>query len=78
MVLAFHGEGSGNPLQYSCLENPVDQGAWRAMVHGISRVGHNLVNKPPSLAFKGYVNCTKFQPMLSEYLLSAYWYCVGH
>ena len=27
------GEGNGNPLQYSCLENPVDRGAWRATVH---------------------------------------------
>ena len=28
------GEGNGNPLQYSCLENPVDGGAWQATVHG--------------------------------------------
>ena len=28
------GEGNGNPLQYSCLENPMDKGAWRATVHG--------------------------------------------
>ena len=28
------GGGNGNPLQYSCLENPRDQGAWRARVHG--------------------------------------------
>ena len=34
------GEGNGNPLQYSCLENPIDRGAWRAMVHGVARVGH--------------------------------------
>ena len=27
----------GNPLQYSCLENPVDRGAWRASVHGVGR-----------------------------------------
>ena len=30
------GEGHGYPLQYSCLENPVDRGAWRATVHGIA------------------------------------------
>ena len=30
------GEGNGNPLQYSCLENPVDGGAWQAAVHGIA------------------------------------------
>ena len=29
------GEGNGNPLQYSCLENPMDQGAWWATVHGV-------------------------------------------
>ena len=27
------GEGDGNPLRYSCLENPMDRGAWRAIVH---------------------------------------------
>ena len=43
------GEGNGNPLQYSCLENPRDRGAWQAAVHGIVRVGHNLVSKPPPL-----------------------------
>ena len=31
------GEGSGTPLQYSCLENPMDGGAWWAAVHGVSR-----------------------------------------
>ena len=30
------GEGNGNPLQYSCLENPMDRGAWWAIVHGIT------------------------------------------
>ena len=35
------GEGNGNPLQYSHLENPMDRGAWQATVHGITRVGHN-------------------------------------
>ena len=31
------GEGNGNPLQYSCLENPMDRGAWRATVHGLTK-----------------------------------------
>ena len=31
------GEGNGNPFQYSCLENPVDKGAWRAAVHGVAQ-----------------------------------------
>ena len=30
------GEGNGNPLQYSCLENPVDRGAWWAAVHKVA------------------------------------------
>ena len=34
----------GNPLQYSCLENPVDRGAWRATVYGSQRGRHNSVN----------------------------------
>ena len=35
------GEGNGIPLQYSCLENPMDGGAWQAAVHGVTRVGHD-------------------------------------
>ena len=31
------GEGNGTPLQYSCLENPMDGGAWWAMVHGVAK-----------------------------------------
>ena len=31
------GEGNGNPLQYSCLENSMDSGAWQATVHGIAK-----------------------------------------
>ena len=30
------GEGNGNPFQYSCLENPMDRGAWWAIVHGVA------------------------------------------
>ena len=30
------GEGNGNQLQYSCLENPMDRGAWRATIHGVT------------------------------------------
>ena len=46
------GEGNGNPLQYSCLENPRDRGAWRSKVHGAARVRHALTTKPP-LVFDG-------------------------
>ena len=37
----FPGGGHGNPLQYSCLENPMDRGAWWATVMGLQRVGHD-------------------------------------
>ena len=35
------GAGPGNPLQYSCLENSTDSGAWQAIVHGLATVGYN-------------------------------------
>ena len=37
------GEGNGNPLQYSCLENLKDRGGWQATVHRVARVRHDLV-----------------------------------
>ena len=40
-VFSWFGEGNGTPLQYSCLENPMDGGAWKAAVHGSQRVGHD-------------------------------------
>jgi len=40
--------GNGNPLQYSCLENPMDTGAGWATVHGVARVAHDLATKPPT------------------------------
>ena len=39
------GEGDGSPLQYSCLENLMDRGAWWATAHGVARVGHDLATK---------------------------------
>ena len=38
----FPAEGSGNPLQYSCLGNPMDRGAWQATVHRVARVRYDL------------------------------------
>ena len=38
------GEGNGNPLQYSCLENSMDRGAWRAKVHGVTKSQTGLSN----------------------------------
>ena len=69
------GEGNGNPLQYSCLENLMDRGAWQATVHGVTRVGHHLVTNPPlyiwhyfqfssHLAYERLKICSVFYPVL--------------
>ena len=41
------GKGNGNPLQYPCLENPMDRGAWQAIDHGVARAGYHLAIKQP-------------------------------
>ena len=38
------GEGNGTPLQYSCLENPMDGGAWQAAVHGVAKSWTQLID----------------------------------
>ena len=52
----FPEKGHGNPLQYSCLENPMDRGAWRAIVHGVTQSQTQLSDQhfftfttPPSI-----------------------------
>ena len=39
-------EENGNRLQCSCLENSMDRGAWKVLVHGVAKVGQDLVTKP--------------------------------
>ena len=51
------GEGNGNLLQYSCLENLMDRGAWQARVHGVIRVRHYSATK----------NKRRLQGPLSDY-----------
>ena len=53
------GEGNGNPLKYSCLENPMDKGAWQATVYGVTRVGYDLVTE---------LLTTNFSNQLGKYL----------
>ena len=47
------GEGNVNPLQNSFLGNPMDWGAWQTTVHGVMRIGHNLMTKPPTTTTTG-------------------------
>ena len=50
------GEGNGSPLQYSCLENPMDRGAWQAAVHGVSKSLTQL-NQLSTHAYMWRVGC---------------------
>ena len=43
------GEGNGNPLQYSCLGNPMDGRVWQASVHGLSRGGQDLLTQQQTI-----------------------------
>ena len=65
------GEGNGNLLQYSCLGNPMNRGAWRATVHGVTRVGQNLVTKPPSSFFQHHF--WKVPPFSVEWIWHLCW-----
>jgi len=49
--LGYPGEGNGNPLQYSCLENPMDGGAWWAAVHGVAESQTRLSDFPFTFHF---------------------------
>ena len=50
------GEGNGNPLQYSCLENPMDRGAWRATVHG----GHKELDTNECLSIHSFFHIPRY------------------
>ena len=60
------GEGNGNPLQHSCLENPRDRGAWWATVHGAAKVGHNNISYIPQRKRLG--ECTAKDPGWWDYV----------
>ena len=71
------GEGHGNPLQYSCLENPRDRGAWQTTVHGVSRDRHDLATKPPLFlyVYKCLVEWPKWNTFLVGALLAFKSWC---
>ena len=52
------GEGNGNPLQCSYLENPMRRGAWPATVHGVASIRHNLATKPTCDSRGSFLCCT--------------------
>ena len=57
------GEGKGNPLQYSCLENPMHRGAWQATVHGVTKKSQTWLSN--------WATTTKVTDMLHIYLLTS-------
>ena len=73
--LRFHfslsciGEGNGNPLQCSCLENPRDRGAWWAAVYGSHRVGHDWSDLAAGAVFFHH----SFPPGKGDSLLKKHW-----
>ena len=70
-----HGEGSGTPLQYSCLENPMDGGAWWAAVHGVTKSRTRLKRLSSSSSMvrhiSGLVEC---QAPTRSFNKGCYWF----
>ena len=60
----FPRGGSGNPLQYPCLGNLTDRGAWWATVHGVQRAGHNLGTKTQLIYLWVFLVQNTFFPLL--------------
>ena len=48
----FPGEGNGNPLQYSCLKNTMDRGAWQAAVHGAAKSWTDSATQQQQMRFR--------------------------
>ena len=68
-------EENDNPLRCSCLGNPMDRGAWWASVHGVARVRHDLVSKPPPINWgrphcKITYNTSLYGPSFAYHILS--------
>ena len=63
------GEGNGNPLQYSCLENPMDRGAWWATVHGVAKSQTRLSDFPFTFTFTHIYSGIFIVTYICEYFL---------
>ena len=63
-----NGEGDGTPLQHSCLENPMDGGAWWAAVHGVAKVRTRLSNFTFTFHFHALEKEMTTNPLQCSYL----------
>ena len=59
-------EGNGNPLQYSCLENSMDRGAWQATVHGVSKSQTGLSDYHFTFTFDYFYNQGMLESLIRE------------
>ena len=64
----YTGEGNGNPLQCSCLENPRDGGAWWLPSMGSHTVGHDWSDLAAAAAALGPAPCAGIRPLVPRYL----------
>ena len=70
------GEGNGNPLQYSCLENPMDRGAWQTTVHGVAKGRTQLKQFSMHAWFKITSYSVKYLLRVNRmFLLAKFWKC---
>ena len=73
------GEGNGTPLQYSCLENPVDGGAWWATVHGVAKSQTQLSDFTFTLCIKFFLDFSPYKLLQNtEYNSLIYTVVVGY
>ena len=73
----FPREGNGNPLQYSYLGNPKDRGAWRATVHGLQRVRHDLATKQQCVIINVHIYaCIYINILVYVYIYVHIYMCV--
>ena len=58
-IHTYIGEGNGNPFQHPCLEDPMDRGTWRATVHGLGRVRHDLATEQQYMGMPWCFRCVQ-------------------
>ena len=74
-LFAIHHHTNGNPLQYSCLENPMDGGAWWATVHGFATSGTQLSDFPFTFTIQRYYIITGCIPHAMHFTAVTHLFC---